>query len=207
MASKGINQQQELHLTQHFSDAVDYVRKIHVGCRKQTKVPYLAHLLGVASLVMGENGYLDFPVTEDIVIAALLHDAVEDEGGWTRLRDIETNFGANVARMVAGCSDSFVDREQEKPSWESRKKEYLERLQNEPADTLLISAADKLYNARTILDDYRTVGPEVWKRFKRSRDQQLWYLRECLKTFRQRGPKRITDELDRVAADLERVTS
>ena len=148
MTAQADSPRQELHLTQRFSDAVDYVRKIHVGCRKGTPVPYLAHLLGVASLVMGENGYLDFPVTEDIVIAALLHDAVEDEGGWTRLRDIEANFGADVVRMVADAATVLWIGKKRNRLGESRKQGYLERLPEESADTMLISAADKLYNAR-----------------------------------------------------------
>src|SRR5437763_12874099 len=76
-------------LTPRFIQAIDYACQVHTGWRKGTQVPYMAHLLGVASLVMGESGYIPFAVTEDMVIAALLHDAVEDEGGLPRLRDIE----------------------------------------------------------------------------------------------------------------------
>ena len=107
-------------------------------------MPYMAHLLGVASLVMGESGHVPFPVTEDMVIAALLHDAVEDEGGLPRLRDIEQNFGQGVARMVEGCSDSFEVDSNKKQDWETRKRFYIERLPNESQGTLLVSAADKL---------------------------------------------------------------
>jgi (p)ppGpp synthase/HD superfamily hydrolase len=102
-----------VQLTPRFTEAVAYARQVHVGVRKGTQVPYMAHLLGVASLVLGETGHV-FPiaVTEDMVIAALLHDAVEDEGGLPRLRDIEAQFGEEVARIVEGCTDSFVqDRE------------------------------------------------------------------------------------------------
>ena len=90
----------QLHLTASFTSAVDYARHIHIERRKGTDIPYMAHLLGVASLVMGEAGHAGFPVTEDMVIAALLHDAAEDQGGLRRLQDIEQNFGPNVARMV-----------------------------------------------------------------------------------------------------------
>src|ERR1700739_4431392 len=89
-------------LTDRFTDAINYAREIHVGTRKGTGVPYMAHLLGVASLVLGESDHVPFPVTEDIAIAALLHDAVEDEGGIPRLRDIEKKFGPDVAKMVEG---------------------------------------------------------------------------------------------------------
>jgi (p)ppGpp synthase/HD superfamily hydrolase len=82
---------------------------VHVNYRKGTIVPYMTHLMGVASLVMGESGHVDFPVTEDMVIGALLHDAVEDEGGLPRLRDIEANFGKEVAKIVEGCTDSFEE--------------------------------------------------------------------------------------------------
>ena len=95
-----------LHLTARFTRAIDYARQVHVNYGKATKVPYMAHLIGVASLVMGESGYVHFPLTEDMVIAALLHDAVEDEGGLPRLRDIEANFGKEVAKIVEGCTDT-----------------------------------------------------------------------------------------------------
>src|SRR5579862_4264654 len=99
---------QQFHLTDRFTRAVDYACHLHIERRKGTSIPSMAHLLGVASLVMGEVGQVAFPVTEDMVIAALLHDAVEDHGGEPRLRDIEANFGANVARMVEGLSDTLV---------------------------------------------------------------------------------------------------
>src|ERR1700685_3216210 len=126
----------------------------------------MAHLLGVAALVMGEAGGR-VPVTEDMVIAALLHDAVEDHGGTPRLREIEGRFGADVSRMVAALSDTFAEDHDKKESWEDRKNNYLVRLRGEPDDVLLISAADKLYNAKTILDDYKEIGPAVFDRFKR----------------------------------------
>src|SRR5580700_6653658 len=120
-----------LHLTDRFTRAVDYARQVHVNYRRATTVPYMAHLLGVASLVMGESGHVRFPVTEDMVIAALLHDAVEDEGGWPRLRDIEANFGKEVAKIVEGCTDSFEEDSSKKLKWEDRKKSYIDRLRKE----------------------------------------------------------------------------
>jgi GTP pyrophosphokinase len=166
-----------LHLTAKFTRAFDYARQVHVSYRKGTRVPYMAHLLGVASLVMGECGNVDFTVTENMVIAALLHDAVEDEGGFPRLRDIEANFGKEVAKIVEGCTDSFEVDSSRKLEWEVRKKSYIGRLRKESEETLLFSAADKLYNARAILEDYRQIGPKVWTRFKRGRKEQLWYFR------------------------------
>jgi (p)ppGpp synthase/HD superfamily hydrolase len=147
-----------MYLGDHFTRAVDYARHLHIERRKGTGIPYLAHLVGVASLVMGEAGHAPVPVTEDMVIAALLHDAAEDHGGLMRLRDIEHNFGPNVARMVEGLTDSFAEDRNEKIAWEERKNAYLQRLQCEPDDVHLISAANKLYNARAILADSEDVS-------------------------------------------------
>jgi (p)ppGpp synthase/HD superfamily hydrolase len=197
----------ELHLTGKFTSAIEYARHLHIERRKGSGIPYMAHLLGVAALVMGEAGHELFPVTEDMVVAALLHDAVEDHGGTPRLHDIEANFGANVARMVAGLSDTFSEDSSHKESWLDRKQSYLHRLRDEPADVRLISAADKLNNARAMLEDYRVIGPEVWKRFKRGRGDQLWYFDELVKVFRSFGDSRIVEELGRVVAELRRVSN
>ena len=118
----------QLHLTTRFMDAVDYARHIHIERRKGTDIPYMAHLLGVASLVMGEVGHAEFPITEDMVIAALLHDAVEDQGGLARLKDIEQNFGPNVANKVEGLSDSLSEDASNKQPWLERKQGYIGRL-------------------------------------------------------------------------------
>jgi GTP pyrophosphokinase len=196
-----------LHFTERLTRAVEYARHLHIERRKGTGIPAMAHLFGVASLVIAEEGLAGFPVTEDMVIAALLHDAVEDHGGAPRLEDIRRNFGANVARMVEGLSDSLADDPNAKDQWEQRKQAYIDRLRDEPADVRLISAADKLYNARSILEDYRLIGPEVWRRFKRGRDQQIWYFDSILEVFKASGKTRIVDELERVVAELKEVTA
>jgi GTP pyrophosphokinase len=196
-----------LHLGDRFSRAVDYARILHIERRKGSDIPFMAHLLGVASLVMGEAGHSSVTVTEDMVIAALLHDAVEDHGGTPRLKDIEYSFGANVARMVEGLSDTLTEDSNQKEPWEQRKEAYVQRLRSEPADVQLISSADKLYNARTILDDYRRIGPEVWKRFKRGRDLQIWYFDSLLEIFKASGSNRIVEELERVIAELTRISA
>lgn len=200
-------QNQQLHLTDRFSKAVDYARILHIERRKGTNIPFMAHLLGVASLVMGEAGQVPFAVTENMVIAALLHDSVEDHGGEPRLRDIEFNFGAEVARMVEGLSDSLEEDPNKKGPWEERKRGYLKRLRSETLQVQLISAADKLYNARTILDEYRLVGAKVWERFKRGRDQQIWYFEKLLKVFKSAGTNRIVEELGRVTDELRRISN
>jgi (p)ppGpp synthase/HD superfamily hydrolase len=198
-------------LTTCFIQAVDYARQIHVGTRKGTRTPYMAHLLGVASLVMGEAGHVPFAVTEDMVIASLLHDAVEDAGGLPRLQDIEVKFGKDVAEIVKGCTDSFEMDSDKKLEWGMRKASYIKRLHEEREEsegTLLVSAADKLYNARAILEDYRQIGARVWKRFNRGRHEQLWYFDELIKIYEQRCPNwRIIKELKRVVTDLKSISA
>ena len=193
-----------LYLGDRFLRAVKYARDLHIENRQGTDVPYMAHLLGVASLVMGECGYVQFAITEDEIIAALLHDAAEDWGGRARLHDIEKNFGHEVARHVEELTDTLEDP---KPDWKTRKQVYLDKLPHEPPATMLISAADKLYNARAILDDFRAVRDEVWKRFGRTRDVQMWYFRELVRIFQEAGTNRIVEEFVRVVAQLERETA
>ena len=198
-----------VQLTPRFTLAVDYARQVHVSPRKGTQVPYMAHLLGVASLVLGESGHVSpLVVTEDMVIAALLHDAVEDEGGLPRLRDIEAKFGKEVARIVEGCTDSFEEDANKKQEWEVRKASYIERLRTEPAETLLVSLADKLYNARAVCEDYRQIGSEVWRRFKRGGKQQLWYFDELIKVYEERcSTWQIVQELKRTVEELARISA
>jgi (p)ppGpp synthase/HD superfamily hydrolase len=201
-----MNQNPRLVLTERFTEAVEYARRWHTEYRKGTGIPYMAHLIGVAALVMGvADGPV--PVTEDMVIAALLHDAVEDHGGMPRLREIEESFGPGVARMVEGLSDTFAEDHDKKEGWEDRKKNYLARLRCETDDVLLISAADKLYNAKAILDDFKEIGFKVFDRFKRGADQQLWYFDELLKVFRTHPSNRIVNDLESVVKELHERTS
>ena len=192
-------------LSGRFTEAIEYARQLHTEFRKGTDIPYMAHLLGVAALVMGEAGG-GVLVTEDMVIAALLHDVVEDHGGLMRLHEVEQRFGANVARMVKGLSDSFAEGQQPKDEWKKRKSEYIERLRHEPDDVLLISAADKLYNAKAILDDFEDIGEAIWKRFNRGADQQIWYFDELLAVYLSRPRNRIVNELECVVGELAALT-
>lgn len=191
-----------LNLSSKFTSAVEYTRRIHTERRKGTEIPYMAHLLGVAAFVMGEAGHAWIPITEDMVIAALLHDAAEDHGGEERLKDIEHNFGSEVARMVGGLSDSLAADADKKLPWEQRKEAYIQRLKYEPADVRIISVADKLYNAKAILDDYEEIGPLIWKRFKRGREEQLWYFDKLLAVYKTFPAIRIVGEFDRVLTAL-----
>jgi (p)ppGpp synthase/HD superfamily hydrolase len=134
--------------------------------RKGSGVPYVAHVLGVSSLTMEYGG------DEDAAIAALLHDAVEDHGGLVMLGQIENAFGSNVAAIVLSCTDSH---ESPKPPWRERKEKYIAHLRAAPPEAQLVAACDKLYNLRTILADYRTVGEALWGRFTGGREGVLWY--------------------------------
>jgi GTP pyrophosphokinase len=195
------NPTQSLILSERFTRAVDYARVLHTEFRKGTQIPYMAHLLGVASLVMGEAGGA-VPVTEDMVIAAILHDTAEDHGGQRTLDDVEEKFGPNVARMVEGLSDTLAEDHDKKEGWEARKNAYLARLRTEPEDVLVISAADKLYNAKAILDDLKEIGPAVWDRFKRGPKEQLWYFHSLLEVFELRLNNRTVGELKRVVDEI-----
>jgi (p)ppGpp synthase/HD superfamily hydrolase len=159
--------------------------------------PYVAHLLGVASLVLTHGG------DEDEAIAALLHDAVEDQGGKPRLRDIRRKFGARVAQIVEECSDADTDP---KPPWLERKQKYLRHLRHADSSVRLVSAADKLYNAAEILSDFRRHRDSVWARFKGGKQGTLWYYAEVARILRAKGPRALVEELDRVLAELKRVS-
>ena len=189
-------------LTRRFDDALLYASHVHGGQkRKATEIPYIAHLLGVASLVLEDGG------DEDEAIAALLHDAGEDQGGAPRVADIRARFGDRVADIVAACSDSDVVDPRKKPPWRNRKRKYLAHLRAYPPDVLRVSVADKLHNARAILADYRQHGNALWKRFNAGRDDQLWYYRSLVDRFRQMRPGRLTDELARVVGELDRLVA
>jgi len=179
--------------------AFRYAAEKHEGqTRKQTAVPYLSHLMAVASLVLEAGG------DEEMAIAALLHDVVEDCGGMPRLREIRKQFGRRVANIVHGCTDSFGEP---KPEWMERKNDYLLELKHADAETRLVSASDKLHNVRTILADYRRNGETIWKRFNGKRSGTLWYYRALSDEYKRRGANRITRELEIAVAELERTVA
>ena len=177
--------------------AFRYAAEKHEGqTRKQTAVPYLSHLMAVASLVLEAGG------DEDMAVAALLHDVVEDCGGMPRLREVRKQFGPRVASIVEGCTDSFGEPKRE---WAERKKDYLREVKHADADTRLVSASDKLHNVRTILSDYRQHGEAIWARFSGKKEGTLWYYRALSDEYQRRNRNRITRELALVVAELERV--
>jgi (p)ppGpp synthase/HD superfamily hydrolase len=179
-----------------FERALPYAARLHRDqVRKGTSTPYITHLLAVASIV-GENGG-----TEDEVVAALLHDAPEDQGGESRLREIRAQYGDGVAEIVDGCTDTY---ETPKPPWRERKERYLTHLADASGSVRLVSSADKLHNARTVLSDYRLLGEDLWTRFNGKKVGTLWYYRAIVGTLQGDGP--IVDELDRVVTELESIS-
>ena len=162
--------------------------------RKASEIPYLAHLIGVASLVLEAGG------DEDLAIAALLHDVVEDCGGAPMLKEVQRRFGKRVAEIVDGCTDAYAVP---KPPWKERKDKYIARLKTEGPDTRLVSAADKLNNVRSILSDYRAIGESVWSRFNGGREGTLWYYRTLRDEFLRDAPNRITRDFDLAVKELE----
>jgi (p)ppGpp synthase/HD superfamily hydrolase len=180
-----------------FEEALKYAARIHRDqTRKGTKIPYVTHLLAVAAIV-GENGG-----TEDEVVAALLHDAPEDQGGEARLEDIRERFGGEVADIVAANSDTFEDP---KPPWRERKEAYVAHVAQAPRSVRLVSAADKLHNARSVLADLRSLGDDLWPRFNGGKEGTLWYYRTLVEAFEAAGSNPIVEELDRVVGELERL--
>ncbi|HXZ81632.1 MAG TPA: HD domain-containing protein [Terriglobales bacterium] len=198
--------------TRRFEDALSYAAELHRNQKRKgnANIPYVGHLLGVASLVIEAGG------DEDMAIAALLHDAVEDQGGKPRLEEIRQKFGARVAHIVDGCTDSD---QSPKPPWLERKRQYIEHVRKlADSDVCFVSAADKLHNARTILSDFRRLGDSVWERFSGKKKGTLWYYRTIVEAFREAqsrkgsnhrleaGYGRILDELEGVVAKLEQLS-
>ncbi|GAC1367509.1 MAG: HD domain-containing protein [Polyangiales bacterium] len=192
-------------LTARFADALSYAATLHnEQVRKQTAIPYVAHLLGTASIA------LDHGATEDEAIGALLHDAIEDQShGGTTAEAIRAKFGPAVLAIVQGCTDAEGVAGQKKPDWRPRKEEYIAHVAAKSDSTRLVSACDKLHNARAILADFRVLGDVLWTRFTGRRDGTLWYYRALVTAFRAAGadPRmpRLVDELDRTVTEIERL--
>jgi (p)ppGpp synthase/HD superfamily hydrolase len=193
-SSKDQKDKSSVSLSPRFEQAFSYAFKLHKNQkRKATNVPYIAHLLGVTALVLEAGG------DEDEAIAALLHDAAEDQGGQRTLNAIEDQFGVRVARIVAECSDSISIF---KAPWKQRKSQYLARLSNADMSVRRVSLADKLHNCRDILRTYREIGDETWARFSGGKDGTLWYYEELVRIFLQTGRDSYTLELERVFSEL-----
>jgi hypothetical protein len=186
-------------LTSRFDDALTWAAALHrEQRRKGSRTPYVGHLLGVAAVVIEEGG------SEDEAIAALLHDAAEDQGGRERLDDIAARFGAGVAAIVEACSDAFSAAERDGAPWRPRKERHLARLEGEGPSALRVTLADKLYNLHALVADYRTLGEAVWARFKADADHP-WYFAAVLDLLRRRLPGPRVEELAAALAELHRL--
>ncbi len=184
-----------MELSERFEQAFLFANRLHSEQkRKGTSIPYISHLIGVASLVMEDGG------DEDQVIAALLHDAVEDQGGRETLEKIRSRFGDRVAAIVEGCTDSFRFP---KFTWMSRKSEHLKKLADSSPETIRVALADKLYNSRSLVRDLRVSKSIVWQRFSCTPDQMLWYYQELVSLFERRSTSPNVFELGRTVRELE----
>jgi (p)ppGpp synthase/HD superfamily hydrolase len=186
-------------LSARFDDALAYASDVHRRqLRRGKDVPYLAHCLDVASLVLFDGG------REDEAVAALLHDAVDDVGGIPVLNEIRRRFGGTVADLIAECSDH--DPAQDKPTWRRRKEAYLEALASKSAQAQRVCLADKLANAREILADYRQVGEQLWRRYSAERDV-LWYLAALADCFEANSKSPMAHELRLVVDEIHELAS
>ena len=192
-------------LSPTFTKALEYAAELHADQKRKgtAPIPYVGHLLGVASLVLEHGG------TETEAIAALLHDALEDRphDGRTE-REIADRFGPEVLRIVQACTDSVgPDDPRDASTWHARKRQYVAHVAVMADDAALVSLADKLHNARKILLDLREVGDSVWGRFKATKDDTLWYYEKLAEAFQNRLPGHVlAEELERTVEEMQRVS-
>ncbi len=194
-------------LSPRFEEALAYAARLHARqARKGSGVPYVSHLLSVAALVLEHGG------DEEQAIAALLHDALEDQadrhgGGPALAAEIERRFGPRVRRIVEGCSD--WRGEGERPPWLERKRRYLRAIEDKPADVRLVTAADKLHNLRSLLQDHNRLGEAMWARFTPTPEQALWYHRTLLASFQRSGdlPETLLQEIAEALEALQRAVA
>ncbi|MBD2337335.1 bifunctional (p)ppGpp synthetase/guanosine-3',5'-bis(diphosphate) 3'-pyrophosphohydrolase [Calothrix sp. FACHB-156] len=186
-------------LSERFTAALVYATELHATqVRKGSGVPYIAHLLGVASIA------LEYGANEGEAIAALLHDAIEDQGGAATREEIRRRFGDHVTAIVDGCTDADTIP---KPPWRQRKEAYIAHLNTASPSVLLVSAADKIYNAQSIVKDYRVLGESLWQRFQGGREGTLWYYQSLVDTFKNTGPSAMAEELARVVLEMVALAS
>jgi GTP pyrophosphokinase len=188
-----------MNLSNRFSEALVYAAELHAHQRRKVSgVPYLSHLLRVAGIAL-EHG-----ADEDETIAALLHDAVEDQGGPRTRREIRRRFGHRVVAIIDGCTDTDQDP---KPPWRQRKTAYLARLRSASPSVRLVAASDKLDNARSMLISYRRLGESLWEKFSGGRDGVLWYYRGVADILNEADANPLADELDRVVSQIEQTVA
>jgi (p)ppGpp synthase/HD superfamily hydrolase len=183
-----------------FRDALVWAAELHEDQnRKGGDIPYVAHLLGVAAIVLEHGG------DEDEAIAALLHDALEDQRHKMSQGEIRARFGETVEAIVEACTDGdpAEQRDRDPVKWRVRKEKYIADIPQKPAGAILVSMADKLHNARSILEDYRIMGDALWPRFTAGKEGTLWYYRALLEAYRARGNARLWTELERTVIAIE----
>ncbi len=186
-------------LDERFAQALQYAWQLHRHqMRKMGQTPFFAHLMAVAGLV------LDYGGSQEEAIAALLHDAVEDQGGLERLGEIRQRFGDTVAAIIEGCTDSF---QQPKPPWRERKERFLARLAEAGDSVRLVCAADKIHNLRSLIRAYRVHGEAVWSAFRGGREGTLWYYRAVLERLQQGPSMPIVQEFAELVDQLEKLVS
>lgn len=186
-----------------FREALVWAAELHEEQkRKGGDIPYVAHLIGVASIVLEHGG------DEDQAIAALLHDALEDQAHRMADGEIGSRFGERVQMIVIACTDGdpVEQKDRDRGRWMARKEKYIAEVATKPAEALLVSMADKLHNARAILEDYREIGEPLWSRFTTGKDGTLWYYRSLLAAFKPRADGRLWHELDRTVAEIGRLS-
>lgn len=182
-------------LSERFEQALSYASQLHRRqTRKASQVPYIAHLMSVAALVIEDGG------SEDEAIAALLHDAVEDQGGQKTLDYIKKTFGEAVAQIVEACTDAYV---QPKPPWEERKRQHIAHMQQASPSVQRVVLADKVHNARAIVRDLRLKGPEALDVFRGGHEGTLWYYRSMLEVLAATPSAYLLDELRRLVDEME----
>ncbi len=179
---------------QRLGEAFAFAAEVHrEQLRKDTTIPYVSHLMSVSALVLEQGG------DEDQALAGLLHDVIED-GGAEYEPVIRRMFGERVAAIVRSCTDADV---QPKPPWRERKEAYIQHLREAEPDALLVSACDKLHNARSIVFDQRTLGNAMFSRFSAGMVQTLWYYAALAEVFQARLPGPLADELSRTVRDMQ----
>jgi (p)ppGpp synthase/HD superfamily hydrolase len=183
--------------SRRFEEAFALANRLHQGhVRKASEIPYISHLLSVTALVLQDGG------DEDEAIAALLHDAVEDQGGEQTLALIREKFGDRVAEIVYACSDAFTIP---KPPWQERKEEHIKRLTSASPSTCRVMLADKLHNARAILREFREKGEKAWELSKGGKEGMLWYFHTIHEVLGETNKGYLWQELGRVIEELERL--
>ena len=186
-------------LSERFEEALVYAARLHANqTRRGSGIPYFAHLLGVTAIVLEDGG------DEDEAIAALLHDSVEDQGGLSTLEEIRQNFGDKVAEIVLSVSDSHS---KQKPPWRERKEAYIISIRDAAPSTVRVSMADKVYNARSTLQDLRREGESAWDKFNGGKDGTLWYYEQLIIEFEKHGSNSLLSELTRIIEQIKKLSA